>query len=223
MTEREPLRPLTTSQQHHLNQAVERYQAALTPQALSYLTEQRGLTEETIRTARLGVVATPDPLHARFTGWLAIPYLDRHGQPLTIRFRCLDDRKHSCKKLDHGKYMSLPEDPTRLYGIGAIHTAGDEIHLTEGEIDRLTLTQIGLPAIGGPGADSWTSHHRRMLAGFSRIWVWADPDPAGARFLRTVTKFLHNAVPVPLRHDVNATYVAAGADALLALIAPEIT
>jgi len=58
-----------------------------------------------------------------------------------------------------------------------------------------------------------------MLAGFSRIYVWGDPDDAGAAFMQRVCKALRQAKAVNLRDgDVTETYLAGGADALLALI-----
>lgn len=151
------------------------------------------------------------------TGFLAIPYLDAEGRPLTLRFRCLQD--HECRQFGHGKYMSIPEDPPRVYNVGAIHRAGDEIHVCEGELDALTLNMIGLPAIAIPGAQGWRGHHRRMLAGFSRVWVWGDPDDAGAAFTQKVTRSLPRAKGVRLDgDDVNKTYIKGGAAALLSLI-----
>jgi 5S rRNA maturation endonuclease (ribonuclease M5) len=61
-----------------------------------------------------------------------------------------------------------------------------------------------------------------MLAGFSRVWVWGDPDDAGAEFVQKVTRSLRNAKGVRLRDgDVSDTYQAGGADALTALINSE--
>ena len=61
-----------------------------------------------------------------------------------------------------------------------------------------------------------------MLAGFSRVWVWGDPDDAGAEFTARVCRALRSAKGVRLRHgDVTDTYLAGGTDALLALIGKE--
>jgi DNA primase len=116
--------------------------------------------------------------------------------------------------------MSIPDDPTRVFNIGAIHRAGDEIHVTEGEFDAIILNAIGLPAVAIPGANGWRAHHRRMLAGFSRVWVWGDPDDAGAQFTQKVTRSLKQAKGVRLSADINDTYIANGksADALLSLL-----
>lgn len=217
MSEHEPLQPLSASQREALEEATASYQAALTADAARWLVA-RGIDRETAVTSRLGVVADPFPGHGRFQGWLTIPYLDANGAPLSIRFRCLAEHDH--RELGHGKYMSGFEEPTRVYGVESIHQADDEIHVAEGEFDRLILKKVFGHAIAIPGARAWRNHHRRMLAGFSRVYVWGDPDEAGAEFTQKVTRALRQAKAVRLRGgDVTDTYRAGGADALRALIA----
>jgi hypothetical protein len=179
---------------------------------------RRGITEQAAVTARLGVVDDPAPGHGRFEGWLAIPYLRADGEPLTIRFRCLEDHEHS--DYSHGKYMSVFEDDDRVYGVESLHGNHPEIHLTEGEFDRNVLRfQMGWPAVGMPGAGKWKGKHRRMLAGFSNIWVWGDPDEAGAKFVHKVTRSLRQARAVQLRvGDVTETWQQGGTAALRALM-----
>ncbi|WP_411120623.1 hypothetical protein [Streptomyces sp. x-19] len=144
---------------------------------------------------------------------LAIPYLDRNGQPLTIRFRCLEEHDH--RALGHGKYNTIKDDAPRMYGVDSIHAAGDEIHVTEGELDRIILRKVGFHAVAIPGAALWLPRHRRMLAGFSKVWVWSDPDDAGAELNNKVCRALRNAKGIRLRDgDVNETYMQGGAQAL---------
>lgn len=210
------MQPLSDSQLETLEEATAAYQAAVTREAAHYLAG-RGIDKAVATGHRLGVVADPMPGHERFRGWLAIPYLDKDGQPLTIRFRCLQQHDH--RDLGHGKYMSLPDDIPRMFNIGAIHRAGDEIHVTEGELDALVLTKIGLPAVAVPGAHLWKPRHRVMLAGFNRVWVWGDPDDAGADFTNKITRSLMRAKGVRLRTgDVTEVYVQGGAEAVLSLL-----
>lgn len=220
MSEQEPLQPLSVSQQEALEEATASYQAALTRDAAVYL-HGRGIDRATASTFRLGVVHNdPFPGHGRQVGWLAIPYLGHDGRVLSMRFRCLQEHDH--KSYFHGKYMSLMDEPSRVFYIPAIHKAKDEIHITEGEVDAITLNMIGLNAVAIPGAQGWAAYHRFMFEGFQRIWVWGDPDDAGAEFTQKVTRSLSRARGVRLRgDDVNKTYVAGGADALLALVQKE--
>lgn len=205
MDEDKNLRPLSESQRRAAETATQKYARALhgTPQEAGLLA--RGLNTEVIRTARLGVVQIPEPGHSRFKNFLSIPYLDKNGEALTLRFRCMDDHKH--RDYGHGKYMSISGDFARVYNIGAIHRATDTIHVTEGEFDSIILSMLGYPAIAIPGASGWAGHHRRMLAGFNRVYVWGDPDDAGAEFTNKVMRSLRQARGVPLVFgDINETY-----------------
>lgn len=199
-----------------LDEAVSRYQAALTPAAVAYL-RSRGISRETALTNRLGVVSDPAPGHGRHAGWLSIPYLRHDYGAVSIRFRCIEDHDH--RDYGHGKYASLEGEPNRVFFIPAIHAAEDVIHVCEGEFDAMILNQLGLPAIAIPGASGWQSHHRRMLAGFGRVWVWGDPDDAGAKFTTKVCRSLRQARGVQLRiGDVTETYLAEGPQGVYALI-----
>lgn len=141
--DREPLRPLSPSQRKFLEEAVSRYQESATPEVAAYLAD-RGITPELADEYRLGVVVDPMPGHGRFKGFLAIPYLDHKGSPLSIRFRCLEDHEH--RDYYHGKYMSMEGEQPRMFNVGAIHRAGDTIHVAEGEClrgDAEVLTRAG--------------------------------------------------------------------------------
>ncbi|MEU8621443.1 toprim domain-containing protein [Streptomyces sp. NPDC048623] len=152
---------------------------------------------------------------------LAIPYLDKGGKPLTIRFRCLQEHNH--RDFFHGKYNTIKDDIPRMYGIDAIHQAGDTIDITEGELDRAILRKLGLFAVAAPGANMWQGRHRRMLAGFSKVRVWGDPDEAGAEFSSKICRQLRTAQAMRLRvGDVTETYLAGGAEAVLSLIDDEV-
>lgn len=148
---------------------------------------------------------------------LAIPYLGRAGQPLTLRFRCLEEHDHRAHF--HGKYNSIKDDPPRMYGVDSVHAAGDTIDVTEGELDRIVLRKIGLHAVAIPGAALWLGRHRRMLAGFNRVRVWGDPDDAGSEFTAKVCRSLpRSARGLRLRvGDVTETYMQGGAEALIDL------
>lgn len=216
MSEQESLRPLSESQMEALEEAVSRYQADISHDAMAYLIG-RGIDLAAQDTFRLGVVSDPLPGHERFRGFLAIPYLDRHGKPLSIRFRCLQQHNH--RDFGHGKYMSLPEEPPRIFNIKAIFDAGEEIHVTEGELDGIVLNSNLGPTVGVPGAHLWQPRHRIMLSGFNRIWVWSDPDEAGADLARKITRSLPRARQVRLTEgDVTDTYLSGGKDALMSLL-----
>lgn len=218
MSEREPMRPITPSRMAELEEATRTYESALTADAARYLLA-RGLEEAEVVTARVGVVTEPLPGHEKFRGMLAIPYLTVDGEPLALRFRCFADHDHRANH--HGKYMSMPDEPIRMYNVGAIHRAEGELHIAEGEFDALILEKCGLAAVAIPGAQSWKPHHRRMVAGFSKVWIWGDPDEAGSDFVNKIRKDVRSAVGVRLRRedgDVTDIYKAGGREAVLAKI-----
>lgn len=210
------LQPLSVSQREALEEATRAYEGQLTQAAASYL-HARGVGRPEAVINRLGVVADPHPGHSKYRGMLAVPYLDRYGKPLSIRFRCIEDHDH--RALLHGKYNTVKDEPARMFNIRAIFQAGDELHVTEGEFDAVILNKIGLPAVALPGANNFKPRHRRMLAGFSRIWVWGDPDDAGAEFTNKICRSLRQAKGLRLRDgDVTDTYMKGGEQALLAVL-----
>lgn len=205
-----------------LHEALLTYERELgeTDDAVQFLL-RRGIDKTAVSTHRLGVVPEDClPEHRRFIGWLAIPYLGLDRRPVQIRFRCLRNHDH----IGHGKYMTLEGDPARVYNVQSIVNADFDIHVTEGEIDALVLSMLGYPAVAIPGASGFQSHHRRMLAGFGRVYVWGDPDEAGAQFASKVTRMMGQAISVRLKHgDVNETYVSEGEAAIHAALARSVT
>lgn len=190
----------------------------LTVDAGRYLAA-RGIDRETAATFRLGVVTDPEPEHVAYRGMIAIPYLGRPSKdaPLEtwqMRFHCFQPHEHNF----HGKYNTMKGDSPRLFNTQHLYGSGNVIHLTEGEFDAMILNKIGLPAIAVPGAHSWAPRHKFALAGFSRIFLWADPDEAGAELSHTIRRDLRHTVTIKLEADVTDTYKAGGAGALLAAL-----
>lgn len=214
MSQHEPLQPVPSSQLEELAEVVKSYEAGMTVEAAQYLLG-RGLTQETVVTARLGVVGEDaPPAHQRYIGWLAIPYVVK-GDVVQVRFRRPD-----WITAEGPKYGQPSGERLRLYGVDQIHEADDILHVTEGEFDSLILRQCGLNAVAFPGANSFQSHHGRVLAGFNRIWVWGDPDQAGAEFVQKITNRLpRSARGVRIRGgDVSDVYLHEGAAAIYNLV-----
>lgn len=216
MSEHDALLPLSDSQRESLEEATTAYQAGLTRDAAVYLAG-RGIDPATAARFRLGVVTSPHAGHEKFRGFLAIPYLGHDGRVLSLRFRCMEQHEH--RDHFHGKYMSVAGEPIRIYNVGAVHQAYDAIAIAEGELDAVILNMVGIPAVGIPGAVNWRPHYRKVFAGFNKVWVFGDPDEAGGELVNKITRSLRQARPVKLTAgDVTDTYVAGGAEALLALI-----
>ena len=216
MSQHEPLRKIPASRVRALTDAAMAYNSASWLES-DYL-EARGISSRSVATFQLGVVADPIPGHEIYTGRLAIPYLGLNPDTgetecWHFKFRCVED--HSCKEAGHGKYTAQAA-PTRMFNVGAITEAVDEIHVTEGELDAIILNQCGFPAVAIPGANNWKWHYGRLLAGFNRVYIWGDPDAAGAEFVTTVSNAVrNNSAAVKLDGgDVNETYLRGGLAAL---------
>ena len=153
---------LTSSQKESLAKAVTTYQESI-HLAEEYLA-RRGLTMQDADTTLLGVVEEPLPGHEAYRGRLAIPYLTPTGV-VDIRFRAID--------YSEPKYLGLPGSETRFYNVNAYFEATDWICLCEGEIDTMTLSKLGYPALGVPGVKNIKPHHYKILSDFDRVYVFA--------------------------------------------------
>ena len=211
------MRPPSSEQRALLEQAASQYQRDLAADtAVQAYLVSRGFGPEAAATFRLGVVRTPLIGHERYAGRLAIPYLTPAGV-VNFRFRCL--QQHSCKDAEHGKYVGLEGVETNLFNVPDLAKPGDAICVTEGELDAITLSISGLPAVAVPGATNWKKHFSRCLDDFSRVYVFGDPDDAGKGLnRRLISDVRATPVRIPRGEDVNSLYVKEGAGGLHRLI-----
>jgi DNA primase len=200
------LRPLSPSVRDSLETATATYQKHLDV-AEEYLAS-RHIDRAIAENHRLGVVVDPLPGHERMVGRLVIPYLGRSDMVSALRFRSLDQSEP--------KYLGLPGVELRLFKVRSLHEAGDSIHITEGELDAISLAVCGLHAVGVPGVTSWKKHHPRLFAGFSRVFIWGDGDQPGRGFAEKLAREIDQAivVPVPDGADCNSLLVERGPDFL---------
>lgn len=213
-----PLQPLSQSQKKSLLEAAKAYAEQMSPDVLAYLAA-RGLKEETVSAARLGYVLQASPGHEWLHGRLAIPYLGPKGNVYNLRFRCLTHGDCKAEGCD-AKYISLPGYPSRVYNVRAIRGTHSVLHVTEGELDCVTLGSIGLASVGIAGVENLPSHFPRLVAGFSQVYLWADADSAGRSLVKTFTKAVPHAEAVwlPDGQDVNSLFVQGGKEALMSLL-----
>lgn len=216
--DKDSLQPLSESQQRSMEEAVARYESELTPEGEAYL-NARGIDMFAAQRFRLGQVVNPVAGHQRYKGMISIPYLDKHGKALSLRFRCIEQHDH--REHHHGKYNGIKDEPTRLFNIRAIHEApvGQPLHITEGEFDAMVLTTCGYNAIAVPGASSWKYHYAVSVRGFSRVYVWGDDDEAGAEFVQKVCRAVRAAEGVNIRGgDVSDLFIKSGPQGVRSLI-----
>lgn len=195
-------------------------QLASDTNAQAYLSS-RAIDRNAASTFRLGVVRQALVGHERYTGRLAIPFLTPAGV-VNFVFRCLIPNCEGCKAKPedggHGKYLAAIGDRT-LYNVGDLSTDSQTIHITEGELDALTLSMAGFPAVGVGGIDGWKDFYPICFADFAEVFVWGDGDRAGRKFARRMEKELKaRPVAVPNGEDVNSVYVRAGTAGLRALV-----
>lgn len=205
---------LSVPQREQLENATAYYQASVL-EAKDYLLA-RGITGEIAGRARLGVVREPLLGHEQMAGRLAIPYLTEAGA-VDIRFRCLE--AHSCKDAGHGKYLTLPGHPPRMFNASALSIDTTTVAVCEGELDTLIVHHhLGLPAVGVPGAQVWSGqkHYPRMFRPFTRVLVFADGDDAGRDLGKQIARDVPQAVVLRLGDgmDVTDTFLAEGVDGL---------
>lgn len=189
--------------------------------AQAYL-QSRGIGPEAAATFRLGVLRNPLAGHEQYRGRLALPYLTPQGV-ITFSFRCLAG--HDCKETVLGvdpetgkerycKKYTAPEGVDRmLYNVLAFKLDSETIYVCEGEIDAITLSICGFPAVAVPGVKNWKPFFDRPFNDYVHVYCVADGDKAG----RELAKLLVNEIKAhPIRpprgEDVNSLYVKGGID-----------
>lgn len=117
---------------------------------------------------------------------LLIPYRFQ-GEVVAVRFRALGEVVP--------KYQSLRGRPSlvpfNLPSLDACDNA--DVHVTEGELDALTLHFASLRAVGLPGAganEAAISEIAHRVEHASRLVIWRDSDDAGDRFITRLCSIL---------------------------------
>lgn len=219
------MQPLSASVRRSLERAAATYESQLDSSAWGYL-ESRGLgagtSLATVTSHRLGVVRSPIKGDERFVGRLCIPYLGPSGNVYGMNFRCIED--HDCKEIEgHRKYDKPSGLESRMFNTRALTAPTDYLFVTEGELDAITITACGWPAVALPGANSWKAHYGRMLDGFSRVVLLADDDDAGRKLGAAFMRAVPSAGSVIVSaygeaRDVNEVYVRYGKAGLQSLL-----
>ena len=158
---------------------------------------QRDLTARSILDFRLGYVKAPISGDEQYLGMISIPYYTRSGI-MSMRFR---------RTTDTGpKYLTVLNDKGRPFNVSAL-SGPDPVFITEGEIDAIILHQLGITAVGLPGAQSWKPVYARLFR-FRRVFVLQDGDDAGEQFGSTVGGAIPGAKAIDMGagRDVNSVY-----------------
>ena len=151
---------------------------------MTYLTEKRKLTPETIAAYKIGEIVQVGP----WEGWkkqepmkgpfIVFPFF-RGDVLLGVKYLHLERKD--------GKKMTLVEkdcEPT-CFGWHVINPASREVVVCEGELDAATLFQYGFPALsvpfgGGKGdKQQWVDCDWQYLEPFDTIYLCMDNDKEG--------------------------------------------
>jgi twinkle protein len=139
--------------------------AALPSKTLDWLAG-RGITSETIESFKIREVSRGGQ------PWALFPYL-RDGVYVNGKYRNPADKK--------GMQQEKDAEPC-LFGWHLIEPKARRVVIAEGEIDAMTLHQVGLPALSvnaGAGNHQWIENDWERLERFSEILICFDNDEAG--------------------------------------------
>ncbi len=140
-----------------------------TPKArgLEWLTS-RGLNQYTLEAFKIGEQVQGGKTYVVF------PYL-RDGELINAKYRNPDDKRDM--RQESGAEACL-------FGWHLIDPRARSVAITEGEIDAMTLHQVGLPALSanaGAGNHQWIENDWARLERFSEIHLCYDDDEAGRK------------------------------------------
>lgn len=137
----------------------------------------RGLTDETLADFKIGELQRDGKTFAVF------PYL-RDGELVNVKYRDVAEKR--------GMRQEKDAEPC-LYGWHLIGPKVRSVAITEGEIDAMTLHQVGVPALSvnaGAGNHQWIESDWERLERFSEILVCFDDDEAGHKGAQEVVQRL---------------------------------
>jgi DNA primase len=197
--------------------AANTYHANLTGSPAEAYLEKRGILNGAEQ-FKLGYVVDPAPGHEdRLKHHLSIPYITEAGV-VGFKFRRIDD--------GDPKYMIPTGQKHHLYNVSAILHAVHEVLIVEGEIDAISATLAGHPAVAVAGVNAWKPHFSRCFDGIGRVVIATDNDAKedGSNPGQELARRLSDAIPQAIRvslpsdSDVNSIIISQGAQALTKLI-----
>lgn len=144
--------------------------------AINWLTEQRKLSPEAIRTYGL--------MEQR--GAIAFPFVTDTGELIGMKFRSLTE----------DRYWAAANSAKALFGWQAIPPNARSVVLCEGELKALGWWDFGFPALSVPfgggngGKQHWIENEFDRLSRFDLIYVAMDEDEAGQKAAEAIIKRL---------------------------------
>lgn len=160
---------------------------------LEELAKARGLSVDLLTS--VGIRVEMDSNHP-----IVIPYPHLSGEWYERRRRWIGDDSKP-------KYLSPKKSDPHLYNPLGLGPNAEVVWITEGEIDALSLVEIGRPAVGTQGTSSYDGRWS-LLFDSAEVVLAFDADDAGDKFRMKVAQFydqrqLHHFKP-PFDSDLNA-------------------
>lgn len=197
--------------------AADQYHASLAGSPAEAYLASRGILDGAEK-FKLGYVAEVAPGHEdRLKHHLSIPYLTEAGV-VGFKFRRIDG--------GDPKYMIPTGQKHHLYNVDAILNAISQVLIVEGEIDAISATLAGYPAVAVAGVNAWKPHFARCFDGIGQVIIATDNDAKedGSNPGQDLARRLQDAIPqavrvsLPPNSDVNSIIVDQGAQALADLV-----
>lgn len=197
--------------------AAHQYHESLAGSPAEAYLEQRGILSAAEKFL-LGYVVEPAPGHEdRIKHHLSIPYITEAGV-VGFKFRRIDG--------GDPKYMIPTGQKHHLYNVNAILHAVNQVLVVEGEIDAISATISGHPAVAVAGVNAWKPHFARCFDGIGTVIIATDNDAKedGSNPGQDLARRLQDAIPQAVRvslppdSDINSIITTQGAQALTDLV-----
>lgn len=123
------------------------------------------------------------------TPFIKIPYVNENGVKVLFRKR-YDGTQGQRFKWSYGAAGKLI-----MYGewrLKHFKEVDKMAILVEGESDTQTLTYLGFPALGIPGASTYRAEWTEKLEGIETLYLHIEPDQGGQTFLTSMVQKLHD-------------------------------
>lgn len=165
--------------------------------AFNYLKDNRGLSEKTIKEYKLGYIKNGWKVLNRLKEKYSFEQLEKAGliaennktnKKYLIFYKCIVFPYLKGNRVVYMTSRGFPKKSHRkLVGIDCDYIycedlcQKEQVILTEGEIDCLTVRQVGLNAWGIPGAESFKDSWIKRLKRFKLKFILFDQDESGQK------------------------------------------
>lgn len=192
---------------------VERAERAFPGSPAEVYMAERGFGPEVCREYRIGYDPRAfDPAGKTFRPAVVVPWLDREGRPVAVKYRYLDD----LGRTDKGRRFSARKGSTpSLFGLHALRGLG-RLAVVEGEMNALAVRtacpDADAVSVGSQGgAERALAELRDLAARYREVVVWADEPEAAKRWAAAVGRAELRRSPYGKdANDVLREYGAAG-------------